>query len=239
MMDNFLAFSRIILIASMVISGLLLLARLRGLLARPLKPDRARPKRVLRLTKREWGIDLETYAASPLMGMLYALTLGMAPWEKESTQIHWVGYIRGVVLHIGVFISLALLVISLFVTDIWLPLRLLLIVLTAAGAVAGLAASVWRFIGHVERRLSYPDDYAAVIIVSLFTALTCWWLITPAIQPWWYLLSSLMLLYIPFSKIRHFLYFFFTRVFFGDHFGRRGVLPPSHSEVKVAEGSSK
>ncbi len=233
-MENLLVFSKTILIISMVICLVLLLARVRGLLARPLKPDRARPKRVLRLRGRERGLDLDTYVASPMMGMMYAVTLGMAPWEKESTRIHWVGYIRGVLLHVGVFLSMALLLVSLFTTHIWEPLRVLLIVVLGLTAIAAIGATVWRFIGHNERKLSYPDDYFAVFVVSVFIALTCWWLIDPAIQPWWYLWSSLMLLYIPFSKIRHFVYFFFTRLFFGDHFGRRGVLPPSHDRPSVA-----
>ena len=48
-------------------------------LARPV--DRARPKG-----------NLQT-------GVLYAYTLGMAPWSKESTRRHAVAYLRGVVFH--------------------------------------------------------------------------------------------------------------------------------------------
>ncbi len=232
-MNNLLIFSQTVLIISMVICVVLLLARMRTLLARPLKPDRARPKRVLRLVGREWGADLDTYVASPLMGMVYAITLGMAPWEKESTRIHRVSYVRGILLHVGVFASLALLVVSLFATPIWAPVRILGIVASGIGVIAGIGATFWRFIGHNERQLSYPDDYFSVFVVTVFMGLTCWWLIRPSIQPWWYLLSSLMLLYIPFSKIRHFVYFFFTRLFFGAHFGRRGVLPPSHKQVQI------
>jgi hypothetical protein len=33
-----------------------------------------------------------------------------------------------------------------------------------------------------------------------------------------------MLIYIPFSKIRHLIYFFFSRFFFGVRFGWRGIL---------------
>ncbi len=224
-------FSKMILIASIVICVVLLLIRLREFLARPLPPDRARPKQVQRLVEREGGLDLETHEASPRSGVFYAFTLGMAPWEKESTRIHLVGYARGILLHVGVLSSLALLVISLFVTQLWPPLRVLAIILTGSGAVAGLGATLWRFIGHNERRLSFPDDFASVILVSAFVVLTCWWLVAPSIQPWWHLLSGLMLLYIPFSKIRHFIYFFFTRIFFGTHFGRRGVLPPEHTKA--------
>ena len=40
-----------------------------------------------------------------------------------------------------------------------------------------------------------------------------------------YLVSAAMLIYLPLGKIRHCLYFFFSRTFFGKFFGRRGVLP--------------
>jgi len=228
---NLIEISKIVLIVSIVICLLLLLARLRTILARPLKPDRARPKRVLRMTEREWGLDLETSVASPAMGILYAFSLGMAPWEKESTRLHTVSYVRGMLLHVGIITSLALLVVSLFTTQFWPAIRIILIFLTGLGALGGLGATIWRFIGYSERRLSYLDDYASVILVFVFVALTCWWLIDPLILPWWYFLSSLMLVYIPFSKIRHLIFFFFTRFFFGDHFGRRGVLPPTHKKA--------
>jgi hypothetical protein len=38
-------------------------------------------------------------------------------------------------------------------------------------------------------------------------------------------LTTFFLLYVPFSKISHYLYYPFARLYFGRHFGRRGVYP--------------
>jgi hypothetical protein len=40
-----------------------------------------------------------------------------------------------------------------------------------------------------------------------------------------YIISAITFVYVPLGKIRHCLYFFFSRIFFGKFFGRRGVLP--------------
>jgi hypothetical protein len=40
-----------------------------------------------------------------------------------------------------------------------------------------------------------------------------------------YIVSTVMFIYVPLGKVRHCLYFFFSRLFFGKFFGRRAVLP--------------
>jgi hypothetical protein len=40
-----------------------------------------------------------------------------------------------------------------------------------------------------------------------------------------YIISALTFIYVPLGKIRHCLYFFFSRIFFGKFFGRRAVFP--------------
>jgi hypothetical protein len=44
-----------------------------------------------------------------------------------------------------------------------------------------------------------------------------------------YILAAITFAYVPLGKIRHCLYFFFSRTFFGKFFGRRAVYP--HPEV--------
>jgi hypothetical protein len=39
--------------------------------------------------------ELARPAGSRWRGFLYAFTLGMAPWGKESARRHWVAYLRG------------------------------------------------------------------------------------------------------------------------------------------------
>ena len=66
--------TRIIAFAGIAIGLLGLALRMQAILQRPFKKDLSRPR------------------GSSGKGILYAFTLGMAPWEKESTRKHWIAY---------------------------------------------------------------------------------------------------------------------------------------------------
>jgi hypothetical protein len=156
--------------------------------------------------------------------MLYAFTLGMAPWEKESTRIHWIAYIRGILFHVGVFMAFAVFFVSPWLAAVPLLLSGLAMLVTAAGAVAGFAGIWMRWTEENLRALSLPDDYFSVFVTSSFVGLAFFALLWPVTLPAFYIISAVMLVYIPFSKIRHCVYFFYAKFFFGQGFGRRGVI---------------
>jgi hypothetical protein len=164
-------------------------------------------------------------------GILYAYTLGMAPWSKESTRRHWVSYLRGVAFHVGIFLCLAVLVFSP-----WIPLlpglfRLILAALAVLGALFGLIGFAARSIDANLKALSTPDDLFAVLLVSLFLTSAALWLAMPVMEPVFYLTAAAMLVYAPLGKIRHCIYFAYSRLFFGRYTGRRGVLPHSQQHL--------
>lgn len=76
-----------------------------------------------------------------------------------------------------------------------------------------------------------PVDYFAVLLVSLFLATAALWLINPAAQVYFYVISAVMLVYAPFSKICHCIYFAYARLFFGKFVGSRAVLPHNQQQV--------
>lgn len=198
--------TRVIAITGIAFGLLGILLRLRDIMNRPFKKDFARQR------------------GSVVRGVLFAFTLGMAPWEKESTRIHWIAYLRGIFFHVGIFTAFAVLLASP-----WLNLLPdLLIWLAAAvmgiGAIFGFAGIFMRLAGPNERMLSLPDDYASVFLTSLFTALACAVLIWPSVLPVFYVITAVLAAYIPLSKIRHCVYFFYSKFFFGFGFGRRGVI---------------
>jgi hypothetical protein len=188
-------------------AGLLgILARLRDIMNRPFKRDYSRER------------------GSPMRGILFAFTLGMAPWEKESTRIHWIAYLRGIFFHIGIFTAFAVLLASPWLNllpdiVIWLA-----VAITAIGALFGFAGIFMRLAGPNERMLSLPDDYASVLLTSLFTGLACGTLIWSTLLSAFYVIAGIMMAYVPVSKIRHCVYFFYSKFFFGFNFGRRGVI---------------
>jgi hypothetical protein len=82
---DILTITRIIALFGLATGLLGILLRLKEILNRPFKADLARERGNVR------------------RGILFAFTLGMAPWEKESTRIHWVAYLRGIFFRISWF----------------------------------------------------------------------------------------------------------------------------------------
>jgi len=86
---------------------------------------------------------------------------------------------------------------------------------------------LWRRIVAPELRVvSTPDDYFSLAAVQVFFFFTAMALITEA-RGWmvaYFLITAAFLIYVPFSKISHYVYWFFARVFFGIRYGRRGII---------------
>jgi len=183
--------------------------------------------RYVRLKARALGVDRSRLKGSPGQGVWYAFTLGMMPWAKESTRLHLIAYTRGIFFHISIFAALGL----LFVSPFWnlvpalLKLQLPLMIVLTAGALLGAAGGVTRIAEHNLRGLSTSDDHFAVWLLSFWLALSALVVWTRDALVAYYLVSALMLAYLPLGKVRHCLYFFFSRTFFGRFFGRRAVYP--------------
>jgi hypothetical protein len=80
------------------------------------------------------------------------------------------------------------------------------------------------------RAISSPDDYFSLVLLTtwFFFALLAvpnqtsggeWHLLT------YFILTAFFLVYVPFSKISHYLYYPFTRYYLGKTWGHRGVYP--------------
>ena len=158
-------------------------------------------------------------------GIMYAFTTGMMPWVKESTRIHMIAYLRGIGFHIGIFTAIG----SVILSPLWgfIPawVRLLLGIVLGIGAILGAAGGVMRIAEHNLRGLSLPDDHFAVWLTTLFIAVAGLGVLNEAFVIPMYIVAAITFTYVPLGKIRHCLYFFFSRTFFGKFFGRRAVFP--------------
>ncbi len=209
---DIVSINRIIAVVGLGLCVIGIAVRLRDIMNRPFKEDLSRARGNI------WR------------GVLYAFTLGMAPWEKESTRLHWMAYFRGIFFHVGIFMAFGVLFASPWLTVIPLPIIWLAILVTAVGAVTGFAGIVMRLAEEDLRVLSLPDDYFSVFLTSLFVALALVVLLWPVTLPIFYIVAAVMLVYIPFGKIRHCVYFFYSKFFFGLGFGHRGVIGQPGSE---------
>jgi nitrate reductase gamma subunit len=169
-------------------------------------------------------VDRAEPRGSAARGTLYAFTLGMAPWAKESTRRHALSYVRGIGFHLAIFLDLGLLILSP-----WWPawsglLRGILALASGLGAMLGVAGIVLRRTEANLRALSTFDDLLAVTLVTLFQASCALALAWPGLLPLAYVVATVMFVDVPLGKIRHCIYFFFSRRFFGTFIGRRGVM---------------
>lgn len=175
--------------------------------------------------RRALPIDKSPVKGNIPHGIAYAFTTGMMPWAKESTRIHLIAYLRGIGFHIGIFTAIGTVILS----PLWgfLPplLSSTLFWVLIPGALLGAAGGLMRLAEHNLRGLSLPDDHFAVWLTTLFIVVTGLGLVFEAFVVPMYIVSALTFAYIPLGKIRHCLYFFFSRTFFGKFFGRRAVFP--------------
>jgi nitrate reductase gamma subunit len=169
-----------------------------------------------------------TYAhprGSKFAGILYAFGLGMLPWEKESAGKHIWTYTGGILYHLGIL--MAMLFLATVLLGISLPQTVLQAVriLLVIGLISGVALIIKRMLKPPMRFLSGGDDYLANILVDFFllSALATTFAETMLIP--FLAVAIIIFIYIPFGKIRHCVFFFYSRVLFGDFFGKRGVLP--------------
>jgi len=203
---DFVSITRIIAISGLVLGLAGIAFRLNDIMNRPYRRDLSRAQ------------------DSRWRGVLYAFTLGMAPWEKESGRLHWVAYIRGVLFHVGVFMAFPVLFATPWLAAIPRWIIWIAVAITGLGAVTGFIGVAMRWADKNERALSVPDDYFSVALTAVFVTLAFLTLLAPAALPFFYIVTAVMMVYLPFSKIRHCVYFFYAKFFFGQGFGHRGVL---------------
>jgi hypothetical protein len=135
-----------------------------------------------------------------------------------------IAYLRGIGFHVGIFAGLAALLISPWFS--WLPSLVLVLaaLVVGFGALMGVAGGIMRLSEHNLKAISTPDDHAAVWLVTIYLAATTAALVSNALLPVMWITAAAMLVYAPLGKIKHCIYFYFGRLFYGTHIGRRGIL---------------
>jgi nitrate reductase gamma subunit len=165
-------------------------------------------------------------------GILYSWINIAMPWGMESTRSQAFLYAQFVLFHLGVVASIGLSFIIPYTPQL-LQSRALtsaLQLIIAAAFIVSLMRIYRRISNKVMRAISSPDDYFSLIL------LTVWFLFAllavpnrpqegEAVLLTFFILTAFFLIYVPFSKISHYLYYPFTRYYFGKTMGHRGVYP--------------
>jgi hypothetical protein len=181
--------------------------------------------RFIRLLRLGAPKDFSSRRGELRSGITYSFLGAMSPWKKESAYFHLPTYAAGLFYHAGTFTSIVLFFLFLFNFHIEGLLRWSIITLLAISGACGIGILAKRTAVRRLRHLSNLDDYVANVLVTLFQFLTLALLVKEAFAPFYFLCVSLLLLYLPFGKLKHALYFFAARYHLGLFYGWRGVWP--------------
>jgi len=173
---------------------------------------------------------------TPRKGIIYSWLNIASPWAMESTRTQFFFYVQFVIFHLGVVSAIGL----SFIIPYWPTLLesslLVLILQISIGAafLVGVGRMIRRIFSLYIRSISTPDDYFSLLLLTVWFAFAFfavpnstaggeWHLIT------YFMMTAFFLVYVPFSKISHYLYYPFTRYYLGKTFGHRGVYPIRHA----------
>jgi len=179
--------------------------------------------RLIRLGKPK---DFSSQRGNIYPSLIYAFTGAMSPSRKESAFLHLPTYTAGIFYHLGTFVSIFLFFFILFqirILDFFVPY---LTGFMAISILSGLAILIKRIVSRKLRALSNPDDYISNLLVTIFQIITAAVLHKPEWFTSYYIIVSVLLLYIPVGKLKHAVYFFAARYHLGYFYGWRGVWPP-------------
>lgn len=206
--------------AALVVMAVVYTLRIRWLLSFRATRDRQKPGNTERTDARR--------------GAWYSLANVLMPWGMESTRKGFLFYLTFALFHLGVVAGIAL----AFLSTVARPFlqhpavsATILGLLSCAFAI-GLYRISRRLLRPVMKLISTPDDYFSIVM------LTSWFFLGALTElsivgrlagedyaVAYLLLTSFFLLYVPFSKISHYLYYPFTRIWLGRTLGHRGTFP--------------
>jgi hypothetical protein len=155
----------------------------------------------------------------------YSFIGAMSPSKKESAYLHLPTYTAGLLYHAGTFISLILFFLFIFNIRFENTIQWILICVLITSGVSGLGIFIKRTTVKKIRHLSNIDDYISNLLVTGFQLITLSALIGEVYTPYYFILVSLLFLYLPLGKLKHSIYFFAARYHLGFSYGWRGVWP--------------
>lgn len=154
------------------------------------------------------------------------------PWTMASTRSHFLLYAQFVIFHLGVAASIAMSFVIPYAPGLMHGSRRVLALQTlfVLAALVGVVRLLRRLSDPYMRAISSPDDYfslALLIVWLVFSALAAPNNAEAGEGPLlaYFFLTAFFLVYVPFSKISHYLYYPFARWYLGKALGHRGVYP--------------
>jgi nitrate reductase gamma subunit len=169
-------------------------------------------------------------------GIMYSWAAIAMPWTMESTRTKLFFYVQFALFHIGVTLAILLSFLIPYAPTVLKFSAVVLIFQISIGAafIIGCGRFVRRITSKYVRAISSPDDYFSLLLLTVwfgfaFFAVPNNYQQGEGILLTYFILTAFFLMYVPFSKISHYLYYPFSRYWFGKSMGYRGVYPMHRS----------
>lgn len=175
----------------------------------------------------------------PGRGILHSMGSIAMPWAMESSRKNPGFYFQFVLFHSGIAAAIAATFIIPYGPGVFRSRSVVLIfqVIIGAALIVGVLRLLRRITRPSIRIISTADDYFSLVLMILYFAVAVFAIPNNYEAKEWPLilffgLTAFFLLYVPFSKIGHYLYYPFTRYFLGKMMGHRGVLASRNRKNK-------
>ncbi len=197
--------------------------------------------RLVRVLVLGWAPDRVPGRGSKAGGAAVSFAKGILvwpfiPWVKDTFKRNPVIYLAGGLFHLGLLVVIFLgaahvLVWKSLLGFAWPSLPLPIVDWLAAGAiVAMIALAINRLVNPVLKLISGPAEWLNLLLV--FLPMVTGYMTTHHLFFRYEVLFSLhmlvvdvLLIWIPLSRISHFMFYFFSRAIHGAQFGKRAVQP--------------
>lgn len=165
-------------------------------------------------------------------GAKWSLFMVGMPWAMSSTRQHPLFYIQFVLFHIAVASSILMSFVIPYGPGLIASQTAILVLQTifALGFAVGILRLIRRLTVPVMRKISTPDDIFSLALLIVWLAFS--FLATPNNRAAgessllaYFFLTAFFLIYVPFSKISHYIYYPFSRWYLGRTLGHRGTWP--------------
>ena len=165
-------------------------------------------------------------------GIGYSLVNIAMPWAMESVRAKPFFYVQFILFHFGVVAAIAATFIIPYAPQVFESAVVVWLFRFIIGVafLVGLLRLIRRLRNPAVRLISSIDDYASLVLMILFFASGALAVSNgvrrsevPLII--FFGLTALFLVYVPFSKIGHYLYYPFTHFYLGRTQGHRGIYP--------------
>lgn len=165
-------------------------------------------------------------------GAVNSLFNVLKPWEMESTRKNLYFYTEFMIFHIAVALTIGSTFFIPLVPQLMTPaVTTVCMIFMGLAFLIGLRRIYRRFTVPEIKIISSPDDYFAIILMTVFFGIgfvTMWLWKEGRPETGWmwlfFIMTTFFLLYVPFSKISHYVLYPFGRINYGMIFGGRGVV---------------